>query len=170
MNTFEMKTVVHFGEDSLDRLKIDREVISSYYEEKLLTGTYGFNRENLICSGMPRYDYIDERQKPKKKILYAPTWRRYLINRQEDDWVCDEDRFVSSHFYKSVMNHYYRLDLPIEDGFGPFVQTVDDAVNRLIEILDGQENPCYTEKMEKFFMYKDNRQRDRVYEALKGMR
>ena len=243
---------------SLDRLKIDREVISSYYEEKLLTGTYGFNRENLICSGMPRYDYIDERQKPKKKILYAPTWRRYLINRQEDDWVCDEDRFVSSHFYKSVMsfinddrldkaleahgytldiqlhpifkgynntvrpesrnvnlitedieiadyeifitdfssfvfdfvylnrkimyfvpdydffrsgmNHYYRLDLPIEDGFGPFVQTVDDAVNRLIEILDGQENPCYTEKMEKFFMYKDNRQRDRVYEALKGMR
>lgn len=243
---------------SLDRLKIDREVISTYYEEELLTGTYGFDRENLICSGMPRYDCIDERQQPKKKILYAPTWRRYLIDRHEDDWVCDEDRFVSSHFYKSVMNfinddrldkalethgytldiqlhpifkgynktvrpkarnvnlitedieiadyeifitdfssfvfdfvylnrkimyfvpdydffrsgmnHYYRLDLPIEDGFGPFVQTVDDAVNRLIEILDGQENPCYTEKMEKFFMYKDNRQRDRVYEALKGMR
>lgn len=243
---------------SLDRLKIDREVISSYYEEKLLTGTYGFNRENLICSGMPRYDYIDERQKPKKKILYAPTWRRYLINRQEDDWVCDEDRFVSSHFYKSVMsfinddrldkaleahgytldiqlhpifkgynntvrpesrnvnlitedieiadyeifitdfssfvfdfvylnrkimyfvpdydffrsgmNHYYRLDLPLEDGFGPFVQTVDDAVDHLIEMLDGYENLYYTEKMEKFFMYKDNRQRDRVYEELKGIR
>lgn len=243
---------------SLDRLKIDREVISSYYEEKLLTGTYGFNRENLICSGMPRYDYIDERQKPKKKILYAPTWRRYLINRQEDDWVCDEDRFVSSHFYKSVMsfinddrldkaleahgytldiqlhpifkgynntvrpesrnvnlitedieiadyeifitdfssfvfdfvylnrkimyfvpdydffrsgmNHYYRLDLPLEDGFGPFVQTVNDAVDHLIEMLDGYENPYYTEKMEKFFMYKDNRQRDRVYEELKGIR
>ena len=73
-------------------------------------------------------------------------------------------------FFRSGMNHYYRLDLPIEDGFGPFVQTVDDAVNRLIEMLDGYENPYYREKMEKFFMYKDNRQRDRVYEALKGIR
>lgn len=240
---------------SLDRLKIDREVISSYYEEKLLTGTYGFNRENLICSGMPRYDCIDERQKPKKKILYAPTWRRYLINRQEDDWVCDEDRFVSSHFYKSVMsfinddrldkaleahgytldiqlhpifkgynntvrpesrrvnlitddinatdyeifitdfssfvfdfvylsrkimyfvpdydlfksgmNGYYRLDLPLEEGFGPFVQNEEDAVNQLIEMMDAPMNPRYLQKMQGFFMYKDNHQRERIYEALK---
>lgn len=243
---------------SLDRLKIDKEVISSHYEEELLIGTYGFERENLICSGMPRYDHIDESQEAQKKILYAPTWRRYLINRQEDDWVCDEERFVDSHFYKSVMsfinddrldkaleargytldvqlhpifkgynntirpesrnvnlvtedidiadyevfitdfssfvfdfvylnrkimyfvpdydffrsgmNHYYRLDLPLEDGFGPFVQTVDDAVICLTELLDGDENPRYTEKMEEFFMYKDDHQRDRVYEALKGIR
>lgn len=243
---------------SLDRLKIDKEVISSHYEEELLIGTYGFERENLICSGMPRYDHIDESQEAQKKILYAPTWRRYLINRQEDDWVCDEERFVNSHFYKSVMsfinddrldkaleahgytldvqlhpifkgynntirpesrnvnlvtedidiadyevfitdfssfvfdfvylnrkimyfvpdydffrsgmNHYYRLDLPLEDGFGPFVQTVDDAVIRLTELLDEDENLCYTEKMKKFFMYKDDHQRDRVYEALKGIR
>ena len=240
---------------SLDRLKIDREVISSYYEEKLLTGTYGFNRENLICSGMPRYDCIDERQKPKKKILYAPTWRRYLINRQEDDWVCDEDRFVSSHFYKSVMsfinddrldkaleahgytldiqlhpifkgynstirtgsrrvnlitddinatdyeifitdfssfvfdfvylsrkimyfvpdydlfksgmNGYCRLDLPLEEGFGPFVQNEEDAVNQLIELMDAPMSPRYLQKMQGFFMYKDNHQRERIYEALK---
>ena len=240
---------------SLDRLKIDREVISSYYEEKLLIGTYGFDRENLICSGMPRYDYIDERQKPKKKVLYAPTWRRYLINRQEDDWVCDEDRFVSSHFYKSVisfinddrldkaleahgytldiqlhpifkgynntvrpesrnvnlitenieiadyeifitdfssfvfdfvylnrkimyfvpdydffrsgMNQYWRLDLPLEDGFGPFVQNEEDAVNQLIEMMDAPISPRYLQKMQGFFMYKDNHQRERIYEALK---
>lgn len=240
---------------SLDRLGIDKEVISSYYEEKLLTGTYGFDRENLICSGMPRYDYIDERQKSKKKILYAPTWRRYLINRYENDWVCDEDRFTNSHFYKSVMsfinddrldkaleahgytldiqlhpifkgynntvrpesrnvnlitedieiadyeifitdfssfvfdfvylnrkimyfvpdydffrsgmNHYYRLDLPLEDGFGPFVQNEKDAVDHLIEMMDAPISPRYLQKMQGFFMYKDNHQRERIYEALK---
>lgn len=240
---------------SLDRLKIDKEVISTYYEEENLIENYGFNRNHLIKAGMPRYDYIDVSQKPRKKILYAPTWRRYLIDRNEDDWVCNEDQFVNSSFYNSVMrfinddrldkaleahgytldiqlhpifrgynstirtesrrvnlitddinatdyeifitdfssfvfdfvylnrkimyfvpdydffrsgmNHYYRLDLPLEDGFGPFVQNEKDAVDHLIEMMDAPINPRYLQKMQGFFMYKDNHQRERIYEALK---
>lgn len=242
---------------SLDRLKIDKEVVSTYYEEENLIENYGFNRNHLIKAGMPRYDYIDVSQKPKKKILYAPTWRRYLIDRKENDWVCDVDGFVNSNFYKSVMwfvnddrldkaleahgytldiqlhpifkgynstirtesrrvnlitddinatdyeifitdfssfvfdfvylhrkimyfvpdyelfksgmNHYYRLDLPLEDGFGPFVQNEEEAVSQLIEMMDKPIDPRYLKKMQGFFIHKDNHQRDRIYEALKTM-
>lgn len=240
---------------SLDRLKIDKEVISTYYEEENLIENYGFNRNHLIKAGMPRYDYIDVSQKPRKKILYAPTWRRYLIDRNEDDWVCNEDQFVNSSFYNSVMrfinddrldkaleahgytldiqlhpifrgynstirtesrrvnlitddinatdyeifitdfssfvfdfvylnrkimyfvpdydffksgmNGYYRLDLPLEDGFGPFIQNEEDAVNQLIEMMDKPMNPRYLQRMKRFFLHGDNHQRDRTYKALK---
>ena len=242
---------------SLDRMKIDKEVISSHYEEENLVNNYGFERENLIEAGMPRYDYIDECQKPEKKILYAPTWRRYLIERKENDWVCNEKRFINSIFYKSIMsfindnrldkalsehgytldiklhpifkgysdtihsksgrvnlitddinaadyeifitdfssfvfdfvylhrkimyfvpdyelfksgmNGYYRLDLPLEDGFGPFVQNEEEAVRQLIEMMEAPIDPRYLEKMQGFFIHKDNHQRDRIYEALKTL-
>ena len=240
---------------SLDRVKIDKEVISTYYEEENLIENYGFDRNHLIQAGMPRYDCIDLSQKPRKKILYAPTWRRYLIDRKENDWVSDVDGFVNSSFYKSVMrfinddrldkaleahgytldiqlhpifkgynstirtesrrvnlitddinatdyeifitdfssfvfdfvylsrkimyfvpdydlfksgmNGYCRLDLPLEEGFGPFVQNEEDAVNQLIELMDAPISPRYLQKMQGFFMYKDNHQRERIYEALK---
>nr|WP_288823414.1 glycosyltransferase [uncultured Mogibacterium sp.] len=240
---------------SLDRLKFDKEVISSHYEEENLIENYGFDRNHLIKAGMPRYDCIDLSQKSRKKILYAPTWRRYLIDRKENDWVSDVDGFVNSSFYKSVMrfinddrldkaleahgytldiqlhpifkgynstirtgsrrvnlitddinatdyeifitdfssfvfdfvylsrkimyfvpdydlfksgmNGYYRLDLPLEEGFGPFVQNEEDAVNQLIEMMDAPMSPRYLQKMQGFFMYKDNHQRERIYEALK---
>ena len=240
---------------SLDRLKFDKEVISSHYEEENFIENYGFDRNHLIKAGMPRYDCIDISQKPRKKILYAPTWRRYLIDRNEDDWVCNEDQFENSIFYKSIMrfinddrldkaleahgytldiqlhpifkgynstirtearrvnlitddinatdyeifitdfssfvfdfvylsrkimyfvpdydlfksgmNGYCRLDLPLEEGFGPFVQNEEDAVNQLIEMMDAPMNPRYLQKMQGFFMYKDNHQRARIYETLK---
>lgn len=242
---------------SMDRMKIDKEVISSHYEEENLVNNYGFERENLIEAGMPRYDYIDERQKPEKKILYAPTWRRYLIDRKENDWICNDKRFINSIFYKSIMSfinddrldkalseygytldiklhpifkgygntvhsksgrvnlitddinaanyemfitdyssfvfdfvylnrkilyfvpdyemfksgmdNYFRLDLPLEDGFGPFVQNEEDAVNQLIEMMDEPIASRYLQKMQGFFIHKDNHQRDRIYEALKTM-
>ena len=242
---------------SVDRMKIDKEVISSHYEEENLVNNYGFERENLIEAGMPRYDYIDERQKPEKKILYAPTWRRYLIDRKENDWICNDKRFINSIFYKSIMSfinddrldkalseygytldiklhpifkgygntvhsksgrvnlitddinaanyemfitdyssfvfdfvylnrkilyfvpdyemfksgmdNYFRLDLPLEDGFGPFVQNEEDAVNQLIEMMDEPIASRYLQKMQGFFIHKDNHQRDRIYEALKTL-
>ena len=35
--------------------------------------------------------------------------------------------------FKSGMNGYCRLDLPLEEGFGPFVQNEEDAVNQFKE-------------------------------------
>jgi len=65
------------------------------------------------------------------------------------------------------MSGYCRLDLPLEEGFGPFVQNEEDAVDQLIEMMDAPMNPRYLQKMQGFFMHKDNHQRERIYEALK---
>ena len=242
---------------SLDNLNIDREVISSKYEEENLTNNYGFEKKDLIYSGMPRYDYIDAYKRPKKRILFAPTWRNYLVKRNGDSWDYNVEDFKKSRFYsailsflndsrldellkkhnyymdvklhpifsgynktfsidsnrirmcdnnvdiseyevfitdfssfvfdavylcrgimyfipdydlfKSGMNGYNELDLPIEDAFGPFVQNEEDAVNALSDILEGKVDSKYKERMESFFMFKDNNQRERVYNGIREL-
>ncbi len=243
---------------SIDRIKIDKEVISSTYEKNNLIRNYGFSEDELIPAGMPRYDYVNHTQQPKKKILFAPTWRNYLVKRNGDEWEYSEEKFKKSKFYKSLleflnddrldsalkaygysldfklhpifrgysdcfhpkservnvvtndiniadyeifitdfssfvfdfvylnrkviyfipdydffmsgMNGYSELDLPVEDGFGPFVQDAESAVNTLVKTLEGEASPIYNNKLEEFFLFKDNHQRDRIYNALKSMK
>lgn len=57
---------------------VDKEVVSSRFEIENLSANYGFNKEDLIPSGMPRYDYLDKTKKPKRQVLFAPSWRSYL--------------------------------------------------------------------------------------------
>ena len=91
---------------SLDRLEIDREVVSTSCEIENLTGQYHFLKENLIPAGMPRYDYMDAHavpQKGRRKILMAPSWRSYLISLKPGGiWQPEPQLFEKSEFYQSL--------------------------------------------------------------------
>lgn len=88
---------------SLDRLNLDKEVISSNYEKENLIHNYQFTPEYLIPSGMPRYDHIDTDKPAQKRILFAPSWRKYLIASTADGkWVATRDKFSSSDFFRQT--------------------------------------------------------------------
>lgn len=89
---------------SLERLPIDREVVSTSYEIDNLIHNYHFRRECLIPAGMPRYDYIDtERTAKGKRILMAPSWRQYLIAFDgAGNWIPQYERFLASGFYQTL--------------------------------------------------------------------
>lgn len=87
---------------SLDRLVIDKEVISTPYEKENLINNYRFREDALIPCGMPRYDYIDENQKSVNRILYAPSWRKYLVGMVGSEWVTTEGKFLASKFYEET--------------------------------------------------------------------
>lgn len=237
---------------------IDKEVVSTTFEIENLTKNYGFPEEALIKSGMPRYDFIDANANvSEKKILFAPTWRKYLISTgdrgafipvpdkfkasvffketydflhseelekvlEENDWYLDfklhpifaeyaplyelkskririADKSVDEKSYKvfitdfssfcfdfvylkktmmyfvpddemfrAGMNDYRKLDLPLEDGFGPLALTAQQAVSYIEEIIlrNGEASEEYKEKTDGFFLHNDNNCRDRIYEAL----
>ncbi|MBR0161123.1 MAG: glycosyltransferase [Oscillospiraceae bacterium] len=86
---------------SRDRLCLDYEVISTVFEEENLTHHYCFTEEHLIKSGMPRYDFIEPAQ-PERRILYAPSWRKYLVGREDSQWVTTDDRFLRSDFFRET--------------------------------------------------------------------
>lgn len=244
---------------SIDRLGIDREVISSEYERINLIKNYGFLERNLIPSGMPRYDFIDSESKPTNRIIFAPSWRSYLIKQMDNgDWVAIDDVFKKSEYYSGInklinsdtliriledndlyldvkmhpiferyqglfttsseriqfvhgkvdekmyciyitdfssftfdfaylkrpivyflpdkdkflsgMNLYRELDLPLEEGFGPVADNELDICSAIETIVNRGFVPeeQYLKKMEPFFLYKDNKQRDRLYQSLIG--
>lgn len=87
---------------SIDRLLIDKEVVSTSFEINNLINNYSFTRSDLIESGMPRYDYIKQEKKTKNAILFAPSWRNYLIGNQGSEWISNDELFLKSSFYKET--------------------------------------------------------------------
>lgn len=80
----------------------DKFVISSKFEKENLINNYGYNKSDLIESGMPRLDDIVPKRK-KKKILLAPSWRKSLINENSGlNRAIDVKKFKSSDFYNGI--------------------------------------------------------------------
>ena len=87
---------------ALDRMLIDREVVSTPFESENLQKHYLFQPENLIACGMPRYDRLSLNISPKRRILFAPSWRVYLVGREGVETTPLKDAFLSSVFYQEV--------------------------------------------------------------------
>ena len=70
--------------EELNRIKKNFNIIitSSKKEyESLLNEKYGYNRNNVLLTGLPRYDNLQKYQaliKKEKIILLFPTWRMYI--------------------------------------------------------------------------------------------
>ena len=72
---------------SLNRLKrnIDLIVTSTKKEyNSIISASYGFNKNNILLTGMPRFDKLENYRKSwiskynNKIILIIPTWRKYI--------------------------------------------------------------------------------------------
>ena len=59
-----------------ERSDIDRIVVSSDFEIKNFRKNYGFLPMHFIPSGMPRLSTIDRTQRPERRIIFAPSWRK----------------------------------------------------------------------------------------------
>lgn len=83
--------------------EIDKIVISSEFEKKNLIENYKYNENDLISTGMPRFE-IENNCKKQRKILFAPSWRKFLI---QDPPVNGYRKplnniFLSSVFYNEI--------------------------------------------------------------------
>lgn len=88
---------------SKERGETDRIVVSSQFEVDNFVHNYGFKEDDLILSGMPRYDRIDARSKPLRKILFSPSWRANLIGEYVNNTrELNDKAFLESDFYKTI--------------------------------------------------------------------
>lgn len=93
---------------SPEKIMADKIVISSPFEKENLSHKYGWREEQLIESGMPRYDYIDRNITEKSRIIFAPSWRNYLVGALEVSETqlsrkSDESKLEASNYYKNIM-------------------------------------------------------------------
>lgn len=88
-----------YGREFTDIYKF---VISSKFENKNLVKNYLYKQEDFIKSGMPRLD-INNNSEVENKIIFAPTWRKYLIGTViSGDRALFKEKFLSSSYYKKI--------------------------------------------------------------------
>lgn len=88
-----------------ERSLADKVVVSSYFEQENFKTNYNFREQDILPAGMGRFDRIKPKIQNKnddtKRILFAPTWRQYLISQAVDGtWIPEEKKFIESNYFK----------------------------------------------------------------------
>lgn len=87
-----------------DSLFACREVISTDYEQQLFTGHYGMTDGSLIPSALPSFDTLATNTSNDRVILFAPSWRKYLVGKSKRKTTPLESRFSESVYYKETLS------------------------------------------------------------------
>lgn len=85
---------------------------SDYERDSIMGDTYNYDDEVVKAFGLPRHDYL-KFNVAKKEILFAPTWRKYLINRaafEKSDYYFRLNSFINNErLLKAIENKGYKL-------------------------------------------------------------
>lgn len=78
---------------------IDRFVTTSKIERNSILSSYGFNEDEIILTGLPRYDNFEVKKiaNDKHVIAFMPTWRADLTLSN-----MDENEFYKSDYFKFI--------------------------------------------------------------------
>lgn len=87
-----------------ERCRADKIVVSSEFEKQNYMKNYGYEEDELICTGMARYDHINRQKQPANRILFAPSWREYLtVVESGASWEVQESKVTGSEYYRKFM-------------------------------------------------------------------
>lgn len=109
----------------------DKLCISTEYERRLFTQKYHFREEDLLAKPMPRLLQLDRNVPAQKNILFAPSWREYLIGANvKGTWQPRRSAFLASDYYRGLCDflgsetlhafletHGYTLDFKLHPIF-----------------------------------------------------
>ncbi|MCR5846608.1 MAG: CDP-glycerol:glycerophosphate glycerophosphotransferase [Lachnospiraceae bacterium] len=142
---------------ALGRIECDRIVTSSYFECQNFSENLGFGNDRLIKSGMPRFNMMDRNAKPLNRILFAPSWRNYLMGATVDNtWQLTESKFINSDYFrktneflnseeleKLLENNDLFLDFKIHPIFKPYLHMYEHKNARVIFAEDSVRDEDY---------------------------
>lgn len=76
--------------------------------------------------------------------------------------------FPDYEMFRAGLMSYRQVDIPLEEGFGPLVQTAREAIDALRKIFENNGRPeaIYQQRMDNFYLHYDNEQCNRIYSAL----
>lgn len=99
-------------QNSHERSQAEAIVVSSPFEVKNYMENYAYSEEELLTTGMARYDHIDKTVKAKNRILFAPSWRKYLTTEvAASTWDANVERIVKSDYYKNFFTFLSNKEL-----------------------------------------------------------
>lgn len=150
-----------------ERVEVDRVVVSSYFEQENFTKNYGFRKQDLLPSGMPCLELLHRSTEKKNRILFAPSWRYYLIKQAPSgEWLPADSIFLESDYYKETQaflnnpeliqvleeNDLY-LDFKIHPIFMPYLDYFETPSDRIVIADNSVDDNAYAAFMTDFSSY-----------------
>ncbi len=87
---------------SPEKIIADKIVVSAGQETELLLKN-GYKETDLWKVMMPRFDELPEKSQGGKKILYAPSWRSYLVGENRNNkWELLTEKYLASNFFTGM--------------------------------------------------------------------
>lgn len=68
----------------------DLTVASSAFEKEIKCNDWRIPKEQIIVTGIPRYDQLIKPKELRKEILYMPTWREWLIFENDEEFIASD--------------------------------------------------------------------------------
>lgn len=135
-----------------EMIMADRVCVSTDYEQRLFEEKYHFRKEDILPKPMYRLKTFDKNVVPERKILFAPSWRQYLIGPDIDGvWQPLPDVFVNSNYFKGISDflnsskleellekYDYTLDFKLHPIFSCYQQYFE-IKNKRVRIIDTSE-------------------------------
>ncbi|MBL3888495.1 CDP-glycerol glycerophosphotransferase family protein [Bacillus cereus] len=105
---------------------VDFYVCSSNNEKRIKHKEWGLDPDKLIITGVPRYDRLfhEKNTIPQKTILYLPTWREWLYEMEEEEFMKSDfvsnlqEVITNNHLNKVLEQTGFKLEILLH----PFMQ------------------------------------------------
>ena len=101
---------------------------SDYERDSILSDTYNYDEEVVQAFGLPRHDNLKFNVE-KKEILFAPTWRKYLINNvafEKSDYYRRLNSFLTNErLLNAIQENGYKLVFKPHYDLQPFLDMFD---------------------------------------------
>ncbi|WP_199880694.1 CDP-glycerol glycerophosphotransferase family protein [Bacillus massiliglaciei] len=69
-------------------------IVSSKHEKKLVKKKLGYSNNEVVVTGLARFDELQKDHSPKREILLIPTWR---------EWINNEEKLLKSLYFKKYI-------------------------------------------------------------------
>ncbi|WP_053348551.1 CDP-glycerol glycerophosphotransferase family protein [Peribacillus butanolivorans] len=69
-------------------------IVSSKHEKKMVEKEFGYLDDEVVVTGLARFDKLQENHHPKREILLIPTWR---------EWITNEEKLLNSLYYEKYI-------------------------------------------------------------------
>lgn len=142
---------------------IDKIVVSTNFEAEIAERNLHFKENEILKTGMPRYSTIQRKQGKGnlKKIIYAPSWRKYMLNHKgPDNWetknIQDKESVIYAidHLLQNkrlediLERHNLYLDVKLHrnfDGYKNQIQLRSERIKLKSEVNPNEYCLCITD-------------------------
>ncbi len=129
---------------------VDKIIASTFFEESYFYEKLNYKKNDIISTCQPRFTYLKIKDSLKQKnVLFAPSWRNYLVRRASTAyWESIGRKFEESGYYKNILSfisgsglnellvkHRIRMDIKLHPNFSMY-KDLFNTKSQQIKIVD----------------------------------